>query len=688
MNFRNLLFALFITAGSFVQVYGQFKDVEKEMDLYNYSKAIDLLQKVLKKEDFSTKQKATLLLAECYRRQNDMVKAKEWYEKAVDPGQSDPMTIFYYAQSLRSTGNYSRAKKMFLLCDSMAPGKLNGKLYSVFCDSAMAWQNKDPLFEIKNAAALNSTQSEFGTVFHGKGILFTSDRISDYCEGGRYGWTGNNWLRMYYAEPVNGDSCCICFTKPEQVSGFLNQDWHDGPVCFNAANDEVFINRTLLYKDNGKKDPGRIRTHLLKIFTAVKKDGKWSKPEPFFLNSDEYSVGHPALTPGGDTLYYVSDMEGGSGGTDIYYITRTASGWNKPVNLGNRINTPGNEMFPFITADGYLYFSSDGLPGFGGLDLFVTHRVAGKWTIPENPGQPVNSSFDDFSIITGKNPGHGYFSSNRPGGLGGDDIYCFSALPSQPGKPVPLPAPAFVTGCVKDKTTRNPIPGATVFKLEESTGQVLVIKTDQNGCFRTPVIKGTEYKFKAAKSEFIPDCLAFSCETGSHPDELHLSRDLLLEKLELDKIYRLESIYYNFDKWNIRTDAEPSLNTLVKILKENPVIVELGSHTDCRGSVKYNEVLSQKRAESAVRYIIQQGIDANRITAKGYGKTRLINHCDCSKGVKCNEAEHQANRRTEFRITGWVNGKANTTFNPDLFNSGALIGISDLPSGFFSDCNK
>jgi len=688
MNFRTLLLLLFIIAGSFFPVYGQFKDAEKEMDLYNYSKAIDILLKTLKKEDQKSRYKATLLLGECYRRQNDMLKAKEWYEKAVESGHSESMTIFFYAQSLRSAGDYSRAKKMFSLYDSLAPGNMNGKIYSGFCDSAIAWKNKKPLFEIKNASALNSRQSEFGPVFYGKGIIFTSDRIPDVPEQKKYGWTGNNYLRIYYAEPVNADSCCICFSKPELLTGIFNREWHDGPVSFNGTNDEVYINRTLLYKDKGKKDPGRIRTHLLKIFTATKKEGKWTQPEPFVLNSDEYSVGHPALTPGGDTLYFVSDKEGGSGGTDIYFIAYNGSNWSQPVNLGNTVNTPGNEMFPFITGNGYLYFASDGLPGFGGLDLFVTHRVNGKWVTPRNLGQPINSSFDDFSLTTDKTGGMGYFSSNRPGGSGEDDIYCFSAIPSWPEIPVPLITTAFVTGCVKDKTTKEPIPDATVFKLGDSSGQVLVIRTDQNGCFRSPVIQGKRYQFKATKGEYIPDCLAFSFEPGNHPEELRLSRDLLLDRLELDKAYRLENIYYNFDKWDIRPDAESSLNNLVRIMKENPLIAELGSHTDCRGSEEYNLILSQKRAESAVRYIIQQGIDAKRITAKGYGKSRLVNHCDCSRSMNCNEAEHQANRRTEFRITGWLTGQGTTSFNPDLFNSGASIGISVFPAGFFSDCGN
>ncbi len=260
-------------------------------------------------------------------------------------------------------------------------------------------------------------------------------------------------------------------------------------------------------------------------------------------------------------------MPGGFGGTDIYQIVKKAGRWSIPKNLGAEINTSGNEMFPFATENGDLYFASDMHPGFGGLDIFSAHFRGGKWTRPHNLGSPVNSSYDDFSMATDSTGNQGFFSSNRPGGLGDDDIYWFQE----------------------------------------------------------------RHKGMEARRQ----------EVTSHQSPV---------ALELNKPYILENIYYNFDRWEIRDDAKSSLDSLVSILQIYPVSIELGSHTDCRGSEAYNRELSQKRAESAVAYIISKGIEANRISAKGYGETKLITSCDCRMGVICTESEHQVNRRTEFQI--------------------------------------
>ncbi|MEI7846205.1 MAG: OmpA family protein, partial [Chloroflexota bacterium] len=373
------------------------------------------------------------------------------------------------------------------------------------------------------------------------------------------------------------DSIAGSYTEPQPALDIADHLWHDGPVCFNSGFTEIFINRTQIMHDKGKREPGHVRTHLLKIFTSTLKEGKWVVPQPFFLNNDQYSVGHPALSPDGATLYFVSDMPGGYGETDIYVCQRTGDTWSPAVNLGATVNTPGKEMFPFIAANGDLYFSSDGLPGFGGLDLFVTRKGEKGWGVPRNLGQPINSSFDDFSIAI-SSAENGLFSSNRPGGKGSDDIYGFYKIVPEPVIPAPPPIATLYTG----------IP--------------------------TPPAKRTD--------TLVPD-----------------------------KPYRLENIFYDFDKWNIRDDAKPALDNLVSLMKKFPISVELSSHTDCRGSETYNLELSQKRAESAVRYIISQGIAPNRITAKGYGKSRPANSCNCLPGSGCTEAEHQFNRRTEFMVT-------------------------------------
>ncbi len=664
--------------------FGQIKNAKKEMQLFNYEKAILILQKSVKKGNAETKREATLLLAESYRKQNDVRNAKVWYARAVEQGKIEAINYYYYAQSLRSCGEYAEAKKMFQRFDSTSKADQRGKIFETYCDSVASWSAIPPGFEITNAQTLNSKESDFGAVFYETGIIFTSDRVITKSENKTYGWTGNNYLHLFGSNPQEPENYYGEYSKPKLAPGFFNEDYHDGPASFNKDQTLAFINRTFVRKDKGKKDSGKIRTHLLKLFYAMKKDNKWSSFEPFFLNNDNYSIGHPALSPDGKTLFFVSDMKGGQGGTDIYQCSFENEKWSNPVNLGIEINTFGNEMFPFAASNGDLYLASDGLPGYGGLDIFVTRKVDGKWLKPKNLGQPVNSSFDDFSLAIDKADKSGLFSSNRPGGLGSDDIYSFRRIQLPP--PLVLPLPTYVSGCVKDKSSMTPMPGATIFLVNETTGQSLVIKTNPNGCFKTPVKKGIHYTIKAMQTTYIADCYSFGFDSLNPQNDLSIPHDLLLDKLQVNRIFKLENIYYDFDKSFIRPDARPSLDNLVRILKENSIKIELGSHTDSRGSDEYNLRLSQQRADAAVQYIVTQGISQNRIVAKGYGETMLVNKC--KNGVKCTDEEHQANRRTEFKILSWVEDTTNSTFDPDRFKDGETIDIRVLHEGFFTNCPK
>ncbi|HZX61986.1 MAG TPA: OmpA family protein [Bacteroidales bacterium] len=686
MNKRTLLFVLLLAIVAAIPTFGQIKEAKTQMNRFNYSEAVSILKKTISKNNPKTINEATLLIAECYRKQNDMLNTRAWYGRVLMTGNTDPMNFYYYGQALRATGEYRKAKIIFLHYDSITSKDNLGKIYAAYCDSAIAWQSNPPAYEIKNASALNSKQSDFGPAFYDNGVIFTSDRILSKLESKKYGWTGNSFLHLFCADPLYLDDYYNDFEAPKLAPGLLNQEYHDGPATFNKTYTEIFLNRTLVYKDKGKKENKNIRTHLLKIFYATRKDGKWGKLKPFFFNNDEYSVGHPALSPDGKTLYFVSDMKGGLGGTDIYVCTREDGKWSNPTNLGAVINTFGNEMFPFIADSLDLYFASDGHPGFGGLDIFVSRMVDGKWTTPKNLGLPINSSYDDFSLAEYKNTGKGLFCSNRPNGKGADDLYCFNRIPvEQPKPPVtPLSLP-MVSGCVKDKSTLEPIQGATVFLLDNESRKVLVIKANSNGCFKTPVKKGTHYLVKAMQNGYIADCLPFNFDTADTRTDLSIPRDLLLDKLAVNRKFRLENIYYDFDKWNIRKDAEPSLNNLIRIMKENAITVELGSHTDCRGSDEYNLRLSQHRAESAVQYIVSAGIDPSRITAHGYGEIQLVNKC--RNGVPCTESEHQANRRTEFKVLSSYEDKTNGTFNPEKFGEGEIIDSRFLSDGFFFNCS-
>ncbi|NQV02371.1 MAG: PD40 domain-containing protein [Bacteroidia bacterium] len=434
----------------FPPVFAQVKQAEKEMAVYNFTEAVTLLHKALEKKNQEEVPKITELLAECYLKLNNWPQAKVWHKQAITLGKISSDNYFYLAQAYRNIGDYPEARRLFLICDSLEPDTHRGLHFAATCDSALLWLQQDPGFEVQNMVSLNSPQSEFGTVVMPSGILFTSDRILERGPGKRYGWTGNSYLRLFKAKPSSGKQ--DAFLPPEIYTELADQMWHDGPASFDSTFSEVFINRTLYYGDRGKKDPDRTRTHLLKIYFAIIEEGGWTKPQPFFLNNRNYSVGHPTLSPDGKRLFFVSDKPGGFGSTDIYVCYRNGKGWEAPVNLGPIVNTPGNEMFPFVTEQDELWFASDFHPGFGGLDLFVTRVKVenkmgtgkgigkesktgtttqvgmgiGKWTTPHNPGHPLNSSFDDFSVWTDSTGNQGFFSSNRPGGLGSDDIYYFS----------------------------------------------------------------------------------------------------------------------------------------------------------------------------------------------------------------------------------------------------------------------
>jgi outer membrane protein OmpA-like peptidoglycan-associated protein len=555
---------------------GQLKDAIREMQLFNYSGAIKLLQKAVTDKDQAKQEQAILLLAECYRKQNDIPMTLKWYRKTLDLKDNNVSRFYYYAQALRSTGDYKEARRWFLKFDSLSPGDPSGRIYAAFCDSAILWKEKAPRSEVINAILLNSPQSEFGVIRDGDGILFASDRYSYIQKGQTYTWTGNSYLNLYFSNLQRSDSSGYTYTPPLPFEFPVVRSGHEGPVAICKTCGVFFITTTFTSHDKGRKDPGKVRTHLLKIFTTRRINGSWSPLQPFFLNSDEYSVGHPALNPGMDTLYFVSDMPGGNGGTDIYLCTRKDSIWGNPVNLGRGINTQGNEMFPYAGPGDTLYFASDGHCGFGGLDIFSSRKVNGVWAKPENQGIPINSSYDDFSFFPDQGDSSGWFSSNRPGGKGGDDIWFYRS-------------------------------------------------------FRKPELLAV----------------------ATVPKKVDSVLPSLPEHLAFNRSYLLENIYYDFDKWNIRQDAVASLDSLVHLMQAFPITVEIGSHTDCRGSDLYNQLLSQRRAESVVQYLTGKGIPPSRITFRGYGKSQLINICNCSQPDPCTEQQHQENRRTEFRIIGY-----------------------------------
>ena len=454
-------------------------------------------------------------------------------------------------------------------------------------------------------------------------------------------------------------------------------------IHFNASTISVDKNDHVYFSSNYPK-PDKNGVNRIRLETGIyTKDGISSITELPFGDPNSYSVMHPAVNAQGTVLVCSSDMPNGKGGYDLYYSTRTDSkqAWNELKQFAQNINTVGNEVFPSITSDDKLFFSSDAAPGLGGLDIYkidLTDAIKGTGKV-EHISYPVNSSADDFGWTQDSTGTKGFFTSDRFSN--NDNIYSFNY------KFIKQIQKIFISGFVKERDSLSPLKGATVFLYNVTEDSVLIAKADTDGKYQFSVKPNCKIIIKAIEKSYIHDCLSakFSSDSQQKDTIINAPRDLILDKFTVGLTWKLNNIRYDFDKADIRPDATPILDSLVKFLKKYPVAVELGSHTDSRGSFAYNERLSQHRADSAVAYLIKKGIAPERIKAKGYGEYKLLNKC--ADGVKCSEAAHQANRRTEVKVTELSTvPNAPNSIDPDKFKAGSVISKDLLPKGFFEDC--
>lgn len=652
MRVKVLIIGVLILFGFQANVKAQYvlNEADKEFEQYNYEKAIDLYEQAYKK-------KATLHAAErlaaSYKYQRNYKQTESWYAIAAGMEKSPAENTLEYAKALQSNSKYSEAKIQYNKYADLNKN-LNPSLKSMWlrsCDSAMYWMKEPKSVIINNEKSLNSPQSDWGAVMQKGMIVFSSDRGlkgKDGQSGNKpflkfdgskepnktiYGWTGNHYLRLY---TKTGADSIVLF--PIEAG----TEYHVGPASFTQNGDEMYFTLTRIPEKldytKVKILKGKQATVNIEIYSS-KKDasGKWITPVAFKYNkANEYSVGDPFISTDGQSLYFSSNMPGGKGGTDLYVCKKTDAGdWGLPINL-TEINTEGNERSPSFDGNNNFYFSSDGRVGMGGLDVFSAKLIGGKISEPQNMGYPVNSPQDDFTFNL-STATTGFLSSNRIDGLGEDDIYSFTQQ---------LILAFKLTGTVYNKTTGQPL-GNAIVTLNKTGGSALKVETDENGRFKFNLERESDYGLKGEKTNYRSD--GTSLTTIGLTVSTEIKRDLYLEAIEINKAIKLENIYYDFDKSNIRADAAVELDKLVKIMTDNPTIwIELGSHTDSRGNDAYNLALSQRRADAAVQYIIDRGISKNRITAVGYGETRLLNKC--TNGVQCTAAEHQLNRRTEFTI--------------------------------------
>ncbi|WP_299818014.1 OmpA family protein [uncultured Pontibacter sp.] len=652
-----LLLLLFVTGVQTAVLSQDMKQADKHFNNFEFTLALEAYKKILDSGEPTIA--VVQRIADSYRILNNSQEAEFWYAQVVNFPNADPTNIYLYAESAKRNGNYSKAKLLFQEFSRKVPGQAaQAERMAASCDTAMKWMAKPKAYLVQKQKTLNSEGADFSPVKKEGGLYFASDRLDGRKQAARNTWTGNGYIQMYFAQATSDST----WSAPAPLPSNINTTYHNGPADYHNETQTLYFTRTHVVKRNATKsnpDPtswfkgseNSTHTNRHGIYIAKRKGDKWDKVKAFkYNNTDEFSIGHPAITPDGKVLYFVSDMPGGFGETDVYFSELQADGsWGKPVNAGNIINTPGRESFTSLGEDGNLYFASDGHIGMGGLDIFKaigTHKNCSK---VENLKYPLNTSHDDFGIQVDAAGKTGLLSSGRLASNGFDDIFTFreNRLPCTiTGKTIEFVAERVNRGKKKELAV------ADVFlQITEvgGDGKPLEVRSDANGNFTFPVFGGGNYIIRGSKPNYLTQTISVSPDCRLTTDSVKV--EMVFNRDTPNKPIVLENIYYDLDKADIKPEAAKELDKLVQTLKDNPHIrIELSSHTDSRQTHRYNEMLSQLRAQSAVEYIVSKGITRDRLVAKGYGETQLVNKC--SDGVSCPETMHADNRRTEFKIIG------------------------------------
>ncbi len=711
------------------------KIADKKFNNLEYAAASEMYEELAASKN--PKMKYYVRAGESHLKTGNYKKSEAFYGQAyLNQGMTDKDYYNYY-QVLKYNGNYSKADEVF--------AKINSSEYKNIRESLK--RNKDyqsalkkdsSNFKIGTIENLNTEESEFAPFLVGNDLYFASSRRNTSVTKRRYGWDNSYYLDVYKAT-LEGNTA----KKISSPGSKIQTTYHEGPIFITKDGNTQYITRNSVIKNKAVK--GKDEQVNLKIYYRSKIGDKWEDWKEFPYNSNDYSCGHPTLTDDGKTMYFVSDMPGTLGQTDIWVSYFNNGNWSKPENLGQATNSEGRELFPFIFENEVLFYSSDGKIGLGGLDVFYTVPSTDAYFEPQNLGYPINTSYDEIGFIA-KDSKNGYFSSNRPGGKGKDDIYSFVA-----NRSIISSAVNFI---VKDNKSMEILPGADVVIIDEASGkEVGKAVSDAEGNVKFSLIPGRNYKTKVSKNGYknlelkiaeselaalskdkkelliekkifgliglvtdadnnqaipgvkvtITDAFnknnVLSFETDANGElkhiynnikegddlsyivklekkgyitktqatdisitkdgfvKLHDNMNLKLSKIkigtDIGKLVDLKPIYFDVGKWDIRPDAATELDKIVGLMNENTgMVIELGSHTDCRGTAKANLTLSDKRAKSSAAYIISKGIGSDRIYGKGYGESKLINGCACEGKVvsKCSEEEHAQNRRTEFKI--------------------------------------
>lgn len=626
-----LVFVLSITIGAFAQG-SKLNKADKKYDKYSYIDAIEIYEKVAEKGYKS----AELFekLGNAYYFNGELDKASKWYGELFALNQEvDSEYYFRYAQALKAEGNYEKSNQYMELF-AQKTNDTRAKLFQ---------ENKDYLTDIDAVSGkytmdktdVNSEFYDYGPTFFGKQIVFTSSR----SEGNQYSkiheWTKQNFTDLFVASIDNEGK----LGSVENFSKTVNTKYNESSPVFTKDGKTMYFTRNN-YND-GKKRKSDDKVIMEKIYKAELINGEWTNVKELPFSNDNYKTAHPTLSPDEKTMYFASDMPGSFGNSDLYKVSIDSNGnFGSPENLGPTINTEGRETFPFVDADNNLFFASDGHPGLGGLDIFEAKANKNSFEKPVNVGKPLNSPMDDFGYITNKD-GLGFFSSNRDGGTGFDDIYTFTVCTHT------------LSGLITDIDTKEILPNAKVILFDDKMNKISETTSSDKGAYSFKVECNKKYYVRASKEEYETTEKSFGpvTKTGESKLNIELKRNIFPVEVgtDLAKILDVSIIYFDLDKWNIRPDAAEDLEKIIAVMNQYPnMTIDIRSHTDSRQTHKYNELLSDRRAKSTLEFMVKNGIKRNRLTAKGYGETQLVNNC--SDDVPCSEAEHQKNRRSEFIV--------------------------------------
>ena len=626
-----LCVVLMVNLSVFAQ-YGKQKKADTLFNKFSFVKAANVYRELI--ENNYNKDYATRRLADCYSYLRDPRNAARYYKQVVEQP-NVPVEYYYsYAQALRGVKDYKKSR-IWLERFKDSGGVINTTDFEKDVNFITSVFNAKQQYFL-DRVRFNSKFSDFGAFEHDGKVYFASSRDEGVSVKRLYGWNEQPFLDVYVAEV--GTRRNVDHTA--KLKGEVNSIYHDGPVTITKDGKTMYFSRNNL-DDNGlSKDKRGISN--MKIYRATFKDSIWTDIEDLSINHTEYSTQHPALNMDDSKLYFSSDLPGGLGGSDIYVVDINPDGTlGVPVNAGEVVNTKNSEGFPFINNEGTLFFSSDGHPGLGLLDVFGTIKGEnGEFVDVINLGIPINSNKDDFSFSMNPNGITGYFASNRNGGRGSDDIYAYHRVPTLQ-----------VEGVVSDAINMNPIANSIITLYDDKDEQIAYMVTDENGFYQINIDRNKDYKIVGSQDKYIDDYRTFTSKYLQTELTIIAANLLLNPVQDVVKLAELNTIYFDFDKYNIRNDAALELDKIVNLMQNDypDMVIRIESHTDSRGALTYNDKLSIDRANSTYEYLISKGIDPSRITEhKGFGERRLTNGCE--DGSKCEEEDHQLNRRTQFIV--------------------------------------